>query len=306
MDGAVVTRNLAKKFRREWAVEELDLVVPHGSILGFLGPNGAGKTTTLKMIMNLLHPSGGSSEVLGVPSNRLTAAKFREIGYISENQVLPAWMTIDQLMEYCRPMYPAWDHEFESELAGQFELPMTRKIKDLSRGMKMKAALLSVLSYRPRLLILDEPFTGLDPLVRDELIRGLLEISDQKDWTVIVSSHDIEEVERLADRIAFISEGRLRFHDSTEHLQSRFRRVEVVTKDTAVLPGDLPTNWLEPEAAGSSIRFYVTDFDEAESPDVIRSKFPESKEVIIHTIPLRELFLICARNYRALKTSNRQ
>ncbi len=116
-----------------------------------------------------------------------------------ENQRLPEWMTVEQLINFCRPMYPTWDPAFCTKLLEEFDLPLDRKLKHLSRGMKMKAALLTSLAYRPRLLVLDEPFSGLDPLVRDEVIRGMLELTEQENWTVLISSHDIDEVERLAD-----------------------------------------------------------------------------------------------------------
>jgi ABC-2 type transport system ATP-binding protein len=197
----IETHNLTRRFGRTEAVHELNLAVPTGSVFALLGPNGAGKTTTLKMIMNLLQPTGGAATILGVDSRKLGERELAQIGYVSENQQLPLWMTVRQLLDYCRPFYPTWDRALERKLLGQFELPETRKLSELSRGMLMKAALLSSLAYRPKLLVLDEPFSGLDPLVREEFTRGLLEISEAGEWTVFVSSHDIEEVERLADHI---------------------------------------------------------------------------------------------------------
>ena len=223
----IETTRLTRRFGATEAVHELTLAVPAGSVFALLGPNGAGKTTTLKLLMNLIEPTTGSARVLGIDSRKLGERELAQIGYVSESQQLPLWMTVRQLLDYCRPFYPTWDRALEARLLAQFALPEKRKLAQLSRGMLMKAALLSSLAYRPRLLVLDEPFSGLDPVVRDEFIRGVLEVSALGEWTVLVSSHDIDEVERLADHVAMLDAGRLRLSERTEELQARFRRVEV-------------------------------------------------------------------------------
>src|SRR5436305_9308590 len=172
----IETIGLTRRFGRMDAVHELNLVVPTGSVFALLGPNGAGKTTTLKVLMNLLEPTAGSARVLGVDSRKLGEKERAQIGYVSENQQMPLWMTVQQLLDYCRPFYPTWDRQLEKNLLAQFDLPPERKLSALSRGMAMKASLLSSLAYRPKLLVLDEPFSGLDAVVRDEFIRGLLEV----------------------------------------------------------------------------------------------------------------------------------
>src|SRR5471030_1151164 len=212
----IETKNLTRRFGRTEAVHGLDLTVPAGSVCALLGPNGAGKTTTIRILMNLLPPTSGKALVLGVDSTRLGPRERTQIGYVSENQSLPLWMTVRQLLDYCRPFYPTWDRALEQTMLARFELPESRKLAQLSRGMLMKAALLSSLAYRPKLLVLDEPFSGLDPLVRDEFIQGVLEVSASGDWTVLVSSHDIDEVERLCDRVALLDHGRLQLDEATE------------------------------------------------------------------------------------------
>jgi ABC-2 type transport system ATP-binding protein len=192
---AIECENLSRSFGRVPAVQGLDLKIPEGSFFALLGPNGAGKSTLLKLLLNLLRPTSGRSRVLGRDSGSLGPADFRRIGYVADGQDLPDWMTVSQLLAFCRPLYPTWDDGLATRLRGQFDLPGDRPIKKLSRGMRMKAALLSSLSYRPELMVLDEPFGGLDPLVRDDFIQGLLEIpGDDRPRTFIVSSHDIDEV----------------------------------------------------------------------------------------------------------------
>ncbi|MGH9763911.1 MAG: ABC transporter ATP-binding protein, partial [Blastocatellia bacterium] len=250
---------MTKKFRGVAALNELDLTVPEGSVYALVGPNGAGKTTTLKIVMNILRPSSGHSEILGIESNRLSPAELAAIGYVSENQQMPDWMTVNYFLAYLKPFYPAWDSALEGQLVRQFDLPLDRKLKHLSRGMRMKAALASSLAYRPRLIILDEPFTGLDALVRDELIEALLELAVSA--TVLISSHDLAEIEHLASHVGYLDRGRLLFSEEMTSLIERFREVEVTFEGNAELPTVLPEGWMRPNANGAVVRFVDSRFD---------------------------------------------
>jgi ABC-2 type transport system ATP-binding protein len=272
--------------------------VPRGSIYAFLGPNGAGKTTTIKMLMNILAPSDGAAEVLGQESRALSRDAFTRIGYVSENQKLPEWMTVRQFIAFCKPMYPGWDDAFCDKLLQQFDLPLDRKLRHLSRGMKVKAALLTSLAYKPELLVLDEPFSGLDPLVRDEFIRGVLELTEESNWTVFVSSHDIDEVERLADWVGIINEGELKLSESTASLQGRFRQVEITTAEAAPLPRTLPEHWLVPEQTAATARWVESRYDEAATAAAIGQHFPGARVDRLAPMSLREIFLALARTYR--------
>jgi ABC-2 type transport system ATP-binding protein len=296
----IETHDLTRRYGRTDAVQGLNLAVPTGSVFALLGPNGAGKSTTIKVLMNLLRPTSGSAQVLGVDSRKLGEREKAQIGYVSENQELPLWMTVRQLLDYCRPFYPTWDRELEKTLLAQFALPENRKLSQLSRGMLMKASLLSSLAYRPKLLVLDEPFSGLDPLVRDEFIRGVLEVSAQGEWTVFVSSHDIEEVERLADRIAMIENGRLRLNETTEALQARFRQVEVTLGDATPNLLAPPAAWVEVQQAGNLVRFIDTAYDRVQTEAACRERFPDAA-VVARPMTLREIFLVLARTGRSLR-----
>jgi ABC-2 type transport system ATP-binding protein len=234
--------------------------------------------------------------VLGVDSRRLGRAELARIGCVSESQALPDWMTVRQLVEFCRPLYPTWDDAFCARLVEQFALPPDKRLRDLSRGMKMKASLLSSLAYRPRLLVLDEPFSGLDVLVRDELIRGVLELSEEARWTVVVSSHDIDEVERLADWVGVMNEGRLALAEPVAALQERYRRVEVTLHGTASPPTSHPPAWIDVAVAGRRLSFvhtaYRSDETEAEVERLVGAA------PAITPLTLREIFLALARTYR--------
>ena len=294
MSAIIQTAGLTRRFGKRLAVNNLSLEVPRGSIFAFLGPNGAGKTTTIKMLMNVIGPSGGSASVLGTDSVHLGPPELARIGYVSENRELPEWMTVGELIDYCQPMYPSWDSDLCEQLLGQFRLPLDQKLKSLSRGMKIKAALLSALSYRPELIVLDEPFAGLDALVRDEFVRGLLELTDRYEWTIFIASHDIDEVERLADWVAVLNEGELQLCEPTSSLQARFRQCEVTLEPDQELPATLPDSWLVPEKAGQVLRFVESHYHENTGTESIG----EVKAVATLPMSLREIFLTLARTYR--------
>lgn len=284
---------------RHWSVRDLDLTVPAGSVLALLGANGAGKSTTLKLLVNRLPPTEGSARVLGIDSRKLREREKAQIGYVAEDQHMPTWMTVEQLIAYCRPFYPTWDRALETALTDQFVLPLGRKIGELSRGMRMKTALLTSLAYRPRLLLLDEPFSGLDALVREELIRGIIDVAATGECTVVVSSHDIDEVERLADRVALLENGRLRLHDTTEALLARFRRVEVLLdhEPDAAAEVELPPSWLEVERAGRAVRFVESEHEPASTGLLCQTHFPGS-QVKSQPLSLREIFKVLERGRR--------
>jgi ABC-2 type transport system ATP-binding protein len=298
MKPIIETRGLLKRFRRVVAVDGLNLAAPEGAVTAFLGPNGAGKTTTIKCLLSLLTPDSGEAEVMGTDSRRLGPDQFRRIGYVSENQELPLWMTVQQLLDYCRPMYPTWDEAFAQKLLVDFALPVGTKLKHLSRGMRMKAALLSSLAYRPQLVVLDEPFSGLDPLVRDEFIVGLLELTEEEGWSVFVSSHDIEEVERLADQVVIIDRGQLRLSEAAESLQSRFRAVEVTLSAEMPLPPDRPAHWLNPEANGRVLRFIDSNHDPEQLEADLKRVIPGMQQREARSMSLRQVFVSLARTYR--------
>jgi ABC-2 type transport system ATP-binding protein len=296
---AIECVNLSRSFGRVPAVQGLDLEIPEGRFFALLGPNGAGKSTLLKLLLNLVRPTSGRSRVLGRESGKLGPADFRRIGYVADGQDLPDWMTVSQLLGFCRPLYPTWDEGLAVRLQDQFDLPGDRPIKKLSRGMRMKAALLSSLSYRPELMVLDEPFGGLDPLVRDDFIQGILEIpGDDRPRTFIVSSHDIDEVERLADDVGFLAGGKLLVHEAADALRGRFRTVEVVGREAVSAPSPLPAGWSEvKQPAANVVQFVCSGYDATEGEAGIRSRFPGAA-VDIRAMSLAEIFLVLARTHR--------
>lgn len=295
----ITIRDLRKRYRSQEALRGVNLDVPLGKVTAFLGPNGAGKTTTIKCAMNLIDRDGGELSVLGTDARKLGPAQRQRIGYVSENRQLPGWMTVPKLMDFLRPMYGSfWDRDFEKKMTATFDLPLKTPLGSMSRGQRMKAALLSALAYRPQLVVLDEPFSGLDPLVRDEFLVGLLELTESEGWTVWISSHDIEEVERFADRVAIINAGRVDLQEDVEDLRHRFRNVELWFDSEPVLPPVLPDTWLNPQVAGRTICFSDANYDESRSATVLAHSFPASRHLEVRRMTLREIFVALARSYR--------
>jgi ABC-2 type transport system ATP-binding protein len=246
--------------------------------------------------MNILQPDSGSVELLGVDSRRLGPDDLTRIGYVSENQEMPGWMTVKYLMSYLKPFYPTWDDEHAAHLLRAFELPLDREIGKFSRGMWMKAALASSLAYRPRLLVLDEPFTGLDPLVREDLIEGLLQSA--AGTTIFLSSHDLGEIETFASHIGYLDAGKMRFSEKMSSLATRFRQVEfTLLPSSNPLPEDAwPKRWLRRENVEGVIRFVEPQFDREQTSAEITRIFGEVQQLSIQPMPLRAIFLTMARH----------
>ncbi len=297
MSSAIRTYDLSKKFRRTPVLDGLELEVPEGSIYGLVGPNGAGKTTSIKVLMNIFPPTGGRAEVLETDTRRLSPRQFEQIGYVSENQEMPGWMTVGYFLEYLSHFYPAWDRELAAELVRQFQLPLDRKLRHLSHGMRMKAALASSLAYRPKLIVLDEPFTGLDALVRDELIEGFLPRAENT--TIFISSHDLTEIESFASHIGYLDRGRLQFSEELEALSGRFREITLTFGDAPGIPAAWPSCWLKPETSGAVVRFIDTQFDEERTVAQVRSVFPGVRDMAVNGMPLRSIFVTLAKSSRA-------
>jgi ABC-2 type transport system ATP-binding protein len=292
---AIEAVELNKKFRHVEALRHLNLCVDEGSIYALMGPNGAGKTTLIKILMNLMSPTTGRAVLFGESAGLLQGRRLENIGYVSENQKLPDWMTVPEFLNYWRPFYPSWDRALESRLTKRFDLPRKQKLKSLSRGMKMKAALTSALVYRPRLVILDEPLSGLDPLVRDDLMESLLEMVGET--TVLFSSHDLAEVDNFATHVGYIDGGRLLLSDAMPSVRERFRAVAVSSTAPLPAPSSLPAEWLQYASEEMSARWNEIDFHAERSYARAREIFGPV-ELSSTPLTLRQVFLTLARANR--------
>lgn len=229
-------RGLCRAFGRVTAVDRLDLTAREGEIYGFLGINGAGKTTTIRLIMGIIAAQAGTITLLGRSARRTTIQQKRQIGYVSQEQYFYPWMTCKALGRFVGAFYPTWDAQEFARLLGIFEIPMERRSSELSGGMRAKLALALALAPRPALLILDEPTAGLDPVARREFMEIIVAQARQHHRTTFFSSHLIDEVERCADRVGIIHQGRMRYEGDVVELRARVRRIRLPQDASVILP----------------------------------------------------------------------
>ena len=285
---AIHTKAIAKRYGRTHALEPLDLELPRGSALAMLGRNGAGKSTLIRILMGFLAPSSGEARVFGKTPGALTEAERAQIGYIADGQDLPDAMSVAQYLAYLRPLYPTWDEAFCQKLLGLFDLPLDRKLRHLSRGQRVKAAFTGALSFHPRLLLLDEPFGGLDPAVRDEVLDALFDLMTREEWTILVSSHEIDEVERLADLVVILDAGQAALREEKDTLLARCRSVSLHTT-ASLAPAALPPHWWNARAGEGRVTF----LDSAHRPETLATDvarlFPDAKHLAIEPAPLKAI-----------------
>ena len=226
-DVVVQTENLTRRYGSTVAVDGLNLTVGRGQVFGFLGRNGAGKTTTIKMLLGLLRPTSGTVRVQGLDPAADGIELKQRIGYVAETPQLYSWMRVREMVRFTGSFYPHWNAAHVAELLDQFGLDPEQKVKNLSRGMGAQLALVLAMGHDPELLILDEPATGLDVLVRRDFLESIVQVIQQEGRTVLLSSHMVHEVERVADRVAVIEGGRLLACEDTDTFKGRVKKVLV-------------------------------------------------------------------------------
>jgi ABC-2 type transport system ATP-binding protein len=210
MSEPVITiSSLTRRFGTRTALDAVTLTIPRGGVYGLVGANGAGKTTLIRHILGLLRAESGSVRVFGHDPVADPVAVLSRIGYLSEENDLPSWMRLDELIRYSKAFHPSWDDAYAEELRSAFGLDPAAKIRNLSKGQKARAGLLVALAYRPELLVLDEPSSGLDPIVRRDILGAVIRTIADEGRTVLFSSHLLDEVEQVADHVTMIREGRI-------------------------------------------------------------------------------------------------
>jgi ABC-2 type transport system ATP-binding protein len=235
-DTAVEFSDVTKRYRH-FTLDQISLRLPTGCIMGFVGANGAGKSTTLRILMGLVHQDAGSVKVLGHAMPADQAAAKRDIGFVSEDMRLYGSASLEWHMGFVRSLYAGWDGSYADELLRRFDLRPKQKIRGMSHGQRVKVALLLALARRPRLLVLDEPTTGLDPIARREVLGELMAVLADEERTVLFSSHNTLEVEQISDLITFIDRGRILESSDKETFLDRWRRLRLVLPPNAKLPG---------------------------------------------------------------------
>jgi len=242
VDPAIEVKGLSKSFGSQTALNGLNLRVPAGSIFGFLGRNGAGKTTTIRMLSSVLKPDAGSIRVFGLPIEERQKAidARRRTGFVTEEKELYPYMTVEQVIKFTRPFFPKWRRDLEQGYLRALDLPLHKKVPDLSKGMRSKLMLLLAISHEAELLVLDEPTDGLDPVSVEEMLRVLVSLA-ASGTTVFFSTHQLAEVEQIADHIAIIDHGRSVVAGSLDDLKVRYRRLHIVFAEEP----PVPVAWLD-------------------------------------------------------------
>jgi ABC-2 type transport system ATP-binding protein len=238
-DNVIEIQSVTRKFSAKRALDNVSLAVPRGVVFGLVGANGAGKTTLIRHVLGLLKAQTGSVRVFGLDPVKDPVGVLSRIGYLSEEGDLPGWMRIDELMRYMRAFYPTWDEEYAQDLRRQFALDPAAKVSTLSKGQKARAGLLVALAYRPELLLLDEPSSGLDPIVRRDILGAIVRTIADEGRTVLFSSHLLDEVERISDRVAMLKGGRILFTGELDEIKQTHHRLTLRFDDERRQPPDL-------------------------------------------------------------------
>lgn len=221
---------LRKRFGAQAALDGLDLRVPAGSVFGFLGRNGAGKTTTIKHLLGLIKADGGTARIFGqtIANAGAGVAIRRRIGFVTEDKDLYPYMTVEGIIRFTRPFFPTWRRELEQRYLDRFDLPRGKRISQLSKGMRSKLMLLLAISHGAELLVLDEPMDGLDPAAIEQLLRELVAIAAEQGTTIFFSSHQLADVEQIADHVAIIDRGKTLVCGELDELKSHYQRLSLV------------------------------------------------------------------------------
>ena len=284
---AIEAVGVTKRFRGETAVDGLKLSIPEGTAFGFLGPNGAGKSTTIKMLMGLLPMDAGRATVLGIDVGSSPQAIRRYVGYVPEQHFIYRWMRVKDVIRFCRSLYETWNGDMSDQLLDQFQLSPGKKIKALSRGMVVKLALLLAVAHEPKVLILDEPTAGLDPIAREEFLDGILRSATGNQRTVFFSSHTLSDVQRLADSVGIIDEGKLLVDCPVDDLLSRTKRIRMVI-DSDEPPAALLEKGICRRLQRRECILTVGDFSEETVPEL--ADFEGVEVVEVADVSLEEAF----------------
>lgn len=293
---AIRIRGLTKEYAHGEGVHGLDLSIPRGCTFGLLGPNGAGKSTTIKMLMGLLKPTSGEAFVNGFSIQSESLQIRACAGYVPERHHIYPWMTVGEVIWFTRAFYETWDHALCEDLLRHYELHPAKKVRELSHGMTTKLALVLALSHDPDILLLDEPTTGLDPLIREEFLDGIKSLIDKRPRTVLFSSHILSDIEKVADRIGIVNNGKLLLSATRDELIRNTKRVEIELKPGCA-PAPPPPGAVMQESTDGRCQYTVYGFTDK------TVSFMESQDAVArctaHDMSLEDIFKSVIRGARS-------
>jgi len=295
---AIEIVGLTKRFGHAVAVNNLCLKVPRGSTYGLLGPNGAGKSTTIRMLMGILSPTAGDAHVLGIDVRKDPTLVKQQVGYVPESHYIYRWMRVREAIGFCKSCYKTWNDSICNEMLDRFALDPEKKVKHLSKGTLTKLALLLAVSHQPELLLLDEPLSGLDPLAREEFLDGVLRTICDQGQTVLISSHMLDDVRRLADTMGILYEGQLLVQGNIDELLTTTKRICATLRD-GCRPERTPDGTIWQQIHGREWIVTVRDFSSEKVEQVQALNGVEHVEVL--DLGLEELFKDFVKGQRVAK-----
>ncbi len=279
--------HLSRKFHRKLALDDVSLSVPRGCVYGLLGENGAGKTTLIQHILGSYVAKSGQVRVLGMDPVKQPVEVLARVGYLSEDREIPGWMRVAELLRFTAAFYPNWDHAYAGELQSAFRLDPQAKVRTLSRGERAKAGLILALAHRPEILVLDEPSSGLDAIVRKDILGAIVRTVADEGRTVFFSSHLIDEVERVSDYVAILARGKVVLSSPMDTLKATHARLTLryaAPQSTApTLPGALSCEGLGREwtVLCNGQRDAVLQYARATGAELVEEAVPTLEEVFV-------------------------
>jgi ABC-2 type transport system ATP-binding protein len=278
---------LQKCFGNKVVLRDIDLSLQPGEVLGLLGANGSGKTTLIKCALGLIRPTAGRAVAFGENAWDLSAAAKARLGYVPQEVTSYPWMRVRQVIAYTAAFYSRWNQPFVDQLCRRWHVPLEDRVGALSTGQLQTVGIVLALGHQPELLVLDEPVASLDPSARRQFLRTLLELLEDTRQTILFSTHITSDLERVAQRVAILGDGRIRFHGELDELKDRVKRLRIMSRH------DLPTSFSVPgalrcEVAGASATVSVADFDERLVADMRETW---DADISVHDLNLEEIFV---------------
>jgi ABC-2 type transport system ATP-binding protein len=289
---AIVTDNLSRRFGAKFALDGVSVHIPTGSIYGLMGPNGAGKTTFIRCLLNMIDLTGGKASVLGQDVVRDSVAVRKSVGHVAALQLLWEGMKVKELEKFFAGCYGHWDSAAVAGILQRVEIDPNSRLHALSRGQRTLVLLALAIGHQPEVLLLDEALTGLDPIIRREVLRSVIEAMHSTNRTVLITGQDIADMERICDYVGFLVKGRLALESPLEELKGKIKRLRLTHE--ANCPPALPSSARLVEQSGRETIFITCDC----TPDLLNSLRPSGEEMEVEDLSLEEIFIELAQSER--------